>query len=39
MASDLNDDWESEDDWALYSSGKFEGDMDVDMASLPNVNL
>ncbi|KAM3726200.1 Zinc metalloproteinase nas-15 [Dirofilaria immitis] len=37
MASELSDDdWQDSDDWALYSSGKFEGDMDIDVIELAN---
>lgn len=39
MASELDDDWQNSDDWALYSSGKFEGDMDIDVIELKNVSL
>ncbi|VDO27750.1 unnamed protein product [Onchocerca flexuosa] len=46
MASELGDnDWQNNDDWALYSSGKFEGDMDISEGDIlelantyPNVN-
>lgn len=37
MASELDDDWQNSDDWALYSSGKFEGDMDINVIELDNV--
>ncbi|KAL3982219.1 Astacin (Peptidase M12A) family protein [Acanthocheilonema viteae] len=37
MASELDDDWQNNDDWALYSSGKFEGDMDIDVIELGNI--
>ncbi|VDK60981.1 unnamed protein product [Onchocerca ochengi] len=41
MASELGDnDWQDSDDWALYSSGKFEGDMDItegDILELTNT--
>ncbi|VDN32478.1 unnamed protein product [Gongylonema pulchrum] len=41
FASELgDDDWQDTDDWALYSSGKFEGDLNIDMdiIILPNVS-
>lgn len=38
LASKLDNDWQNGDDWALYSSGKFEGDMDIDVIELTNVS-
>ncbi|VDK88963.1 unnamed protein product [Litomosoides sigmodontis] len=37
MASELDDNWQNSDDWALYSSGKFEGDMDIDVIEPENI--
>uniref|UniRef100_A0A1I7VDT6 Metalloendopeptidase n=1 Tax=Loa loa TaxID=7209 RepID=A0A1I7VDT6_LOALO len=37
MASELDDVWRNSDDWALYSSGKFEGDMDINIIELANI--
>ncbi|VDN05404.1 unnamed protein product [Thelazia callipaeda] len=34
VASKLQDDDQSIDDWVIYNSGKFEGDMDIDITDL-----
>ncbi|CAG9534165.1 unnamed protein product [Cercopithifilaria johnstoni] len=37
MASELDNNWQNSDDRAIYSSGKFEGDMDIDVIKLESI--
>uniref|UniRef100_A0A915PUJ9 Metalloendopeptidase n=1 Tax=Setaria digitata TaxID=48799 RepID=A0A915PUJ9_9BILA len=38
MALKLDDNWQISNDSALYNSGKFEGDLDMDIAELENIS-
>ncbi|VDO36460.1 unnamed protein product, partial [Brugia timori] len=37
MASELDDHWQNSDDWVLYNTEKFEGDMDINVIDLANI--